>query len=160
MGIGGQCQALAALLPGRRPRIHCGPRGPSGWVRKISPPSVFDPRTHPVASHCTNYPIPAPRCEIIPLHILTFGENARVSSEWYLRWLTSSRQRVCSVFRVLAHTLWSDVFPWTQVIPQMLAFPFFSAAQHKMIAVASSDPTSVSITRFMSRQLSAGPVIA
>ena len=84
----------------------------------------------------------------------------------YVRWLTSSRPKVCSVFRVLAHTLGSVLF-WTQVIPQMLASPFFCAAQHRMMAMASSDPASVSITRFrarldwgtaMSRQLSTASV--
>jgi hypothetical protein len=36
-----------------------GPQGLSGWVRKISPPPEFDPRTvQPVANRCTVYPVP------------------------------------------------------------------------------------------------------
>jgi hypothetical protein len=38
-----------------------GPRALSGRVRKISPPPGFDPRTvQPVASHYTDWAIPAP----------------------------------------------------------------------------------------------------
>jgi hypothetical protein len=37
-----------------------GPQGQSGWLRKISPPPGFDPRTvQPVASRYTDYAIPA-----------------------------------------------------------------------------------------------------
>ena len=37
-----------------------GPQGRPGWVRKISPPPAFDPRTvRPVASRYTDYAIPA-----------------------------------------------------------------------------------------------------
>jgi len=55
----------AALPPGRRPCTHCiggwvGPQGRSGWVRKISPPPRFDPRTvQPVVSRYTDWAIPA-----------------------------------------------------------------------------------------------------
>ena len=55
MGLGGQSHAPAALPPGktRYPlyRRLGGPQGKSGWVRKISHPPGFDPRTvQPVAS--------------------------------------------------------------------------------------------------------------
>jgi len=54
-GVGGQRHAPAALPPGktRYPlyRRLSGPQGRSGEVRKISPPTGFDPRTvRPVAS--------------------------------------------------------------------------------------------------------------
>jgi hypothetical protein len=49
MGEGGQRDAPTALLPGKRPGIHCMggwvDRRPSGRVRKISPPQAFEPRT-------------------------------------------------------------------------------------------------------------------
>ena len=48
-GVGGQRHAPSALSPGktRKPlyRRLGGPQGRSGRVRKISPPSGFDPRT-------------------------------------------------------------------------------------------------------------------
>ena len=58
MGMCGQGHALADLSLGttRYPfysRFR-GPQGRSGWVRKISPPPEFDPRTvQPVASRYT-----------------------------------------------------------------------------------------------------------
>ena len=53
MGKGGQHYAPAALPPGKCPR-------PIWRVRKISPPPGFNPRTDkPVASHYTDYTIPA-----------------------------------------------------------------------------------------------------
>ena len=64
MGVGGQNHAPAALPPGktRYPlyRRLGGPQGRSGRLRKISPPPGFDPRTvQPVASHYTDWAIPA-----------------------------------------------------------------------------------------------------
>jgi hypothetical protein len=64
MGVGGQRHAPATLLPGmtRYPlyRRLGWPQGQSGWVLKISPPLGFDPLTvQPVASHYTDYTIPA-----------------------------------------------------------------------------------------------------
>ena len=58
MGVGGQGYAPAAFTPGktRYPlyRRLDGPQGRSGYVRQITPPSVFDPRTsQPVASRYT-----------------------------------------------------------------------------------------------------------
>ena len=64
MGVGGQRHAPAALPPGKTrypwyTRLD-GPQGRSGWLRKISPPPEFDPRTvQPVASRYTDYAIPA-----------------------------------------------------------------------------------------------------
>ena len=54
-GVGGQCQAPAALPPGKtRYPLYwrlSGPQGRSGWARKVSLPPGFDPRTvQPVAS--------------------------------------------------------------------------------------------------------------
>ena len=62
MGLGGQHQSPVALPPekSRYPlyRKLGGPQGRSGRVRKISPPSGFDPRTvHPVASRYTVWAI-------------------------------------------------------------------------------------------------------
>ena len=49
MGVGGQRHALATLPLGKTwyplYRRLVGPQGRSGWVRKISPPPGFDPRT-------------------------------------------------------------------------------------------------------------------
>jgi hypothetical protein len=61
--MGGQRHNPAALPPGkaRYPlyRRVGGPQGRSGRVRKISPPSGFDPlRVQPVASRYTDYAIP------------------------------------------------------------------------------------------------------
>ena len=53
MRVCGQLHSPAALPPGRRPGTHCmgGWVGRSGWLRKISPPPGFDPRTvQPIAS--------------------------------------------------------------------------------------------------------------
>jgi hypothetical protein len=55
MGVDGQLHALAALPPGMTRHPLCrslgGPQGRSEWVRKISSPPGFDPRTvQPVAS--------------------------------------------------------------------------------------------------------------
>jgi hypothetical protein len=60
MGVGGQCQAPAALPPGMaRYPLHRrlgGPHGRSGRVQKISPPPEFHSRTvHPLASRYTDY---------------------------------------------------------------------------------------------------------
>jgi hypothetical protein len=65
MGVGGQHHAPAAFTPGktRYPlyRRMGGPRSRSGYVRKISPPPGFDPRTfQPVASRYTDWAIAAP----------------------------------------------------------------------------------------------------
>jgi hypothetical protein len=64
MGVGGQLHAPAALPPGmtRYPlyRRLGRPQGRYERVRKISPPTGFDPRTfQPVASRYTGYAIPA-----------------------------------------------------------------------------------------------------
>jgi len=64
MGVGGQCHAPAAIPPGKTQyqlyRRLGGPQVWSGEVRKISPPSGFDPWTiQPVASHYTDCAIPA-----------------------------------------------------------------------------------------------------
>jgi len=50
MWVGGQHHAPAALPPGERPGNHLqetewAPRAGLVWVRKISPPPGFDPRT-------------------------------------------------------------------------------------------------------------------
>ena len=58
--MGGQCHTPAILLPGKiwyaLYRLLGGPQGQSGWVRKISPPTGFNPRTvQPVASRYNYY---------------------------------------------------------------------------------------------------------
>lgn len=61
MQVGGKRRAPAALLPGKGLRTHCR-EGCVGlrWVRKISPPPGFEPRTvQPVESRCTDYAIQA-----------------------------------------------------------------------------------------------------
>ena len=68
IGVGGQRHAPAALPPGKSRyslyRRLGGPQGRSGRMRKISPPPGFDPRTiQPVASHYTDWAIPAPECQ-------------------------------------------------------------------------------------------------
>jgi hypothetical protein len=54
MGMGGQCHAVAALLPGKTQnplyRSLGGPQGQYGWVQNISPPLGFDPRANPACS--------------------------------------------------------------------------------------------------------------
>jgi hypothetical protein len=62
--VGGQHHATAAVTPRmtRYPvyRRLGGPQGQSGRVRKISPPTGFDPRTvQPVASRYTDWAIPS-----------------------------------------------------------------------------------------------------
>ena len=62
MGVGGHVPAN--LPPGKRPGTHCrggcGPQDQSGQVHKISSPPGFDPQTiQTVASHYTDYAIPA-----------------------------------------------------------------------------------------------------
>ena len=64
MGVGGQRHAPAALPAGKTQyplyRRLDGPQSRSGWVRKISPPPGFDPRTvQPVASRYTDLAVPA-----------------------------------------------------------------------------------------------------
>jgi hypothetical protein len=64
MGVGGQRHA-PNVLPSGKTRYPLYRRlgvsqGRSGWVRKISPTSRFDPRTfQPVASRFTDWAIPA-----------------------------------------------------------------------------------------------------
>jgi hypothetical protein len=64
MGVGGKRHDPAALPPGqaRYPlyRKLGGPQGRSGRVQNILPLPGFDRRTvHPVASHHTDYTVPA-----------------------------------------------------------------------------------------------------
>ena len=76
IGVGGQRHAPGALLPGKRPVMHCtgrwiGPRDRSGHVWRISRPSKFDPRTvQSVASRYTDRAIPAPLVFIMHINIL------------------------------------------------------------------------------------------
>jgi hypothetical protein len=64
MGMGGQCQALATLSPGKTQyplyRRLGGLQGRSGQVQKISPSLGFNPQTvQPVDSHYTDSTIMA-----------------------------------------------------------------------------------------------------
>ena len=66
-GVGGQGHVPAALpsVNIRYPlyRRLGGPQGRSGWMRKISPPPGFDPRTvQPVASRDTDSAVTAHKC--------------------------------------------------------------------------------------------------
>ena len=86
MGMGGQCQVLAALPPrkNRHPlyRKLGGPQGHSGRVRKISPPPVLDPRiVQPVASRYTEWAIPAHHDEV-GIKLNWFLTSALVGDEW------------------------------------------------------------------------------
>ena len=74
MEVGGQRNAPAALPPLKTRyllyRRLGGPQDRYGWVRKTSPPQGFDPRTvQPVASHCTDWAIPAHTFKIMVLKI-------------------------------------------------------------------------------------------
>jgi len=60
-GVGGQLHTRPFYSPERAP-LRSGPRGRSGQVRKISPPTVFEPQTvQIVASRYTPHAIKAPR---------------------------------------------------------------------------------------------------
>ena len=81
MGEGGQHHAPATLPPGktRYPlyRRLGGPQGRSGRVRKISPPPEFDPRTiQPVASHYTDWAIPAADYVAVNINSFFFSLNS------------------------------------------------------------------------------------
>jgi hypothetical protein len=90
--MGGQSHASAALPPGKTRYPFYGrlggPQGRSGRVRKISPPPGFDPHiVQPVASHYTDWAIPAP--SIINIH-----NNKPTSRSRFLDKLT-----VCKPFK-------------------------------------------------------------
>jgi hypothetical protein len=65
MGVGGQLHAPSRFTPVKETRYSLykrlgGPQGRSERERKITPLPGFDPRTvQPVASHSTDYAIPA-----------------------------------------------------------------------------------------------------
>ena len=70
MGVGGQRHAPVDLPSGKTQlplyRRLVGPQRLSGQVRKISPPSRFDPRiAQPVASRYTDWTIPAPEIQFL-----------------------------------------------------------------------------------------------
>jgi hypothetical protein len=89
-GVGGQTHAPATLPPGmtRYPLYTKlgGPQGRSGRVRKIRPPLEFDPLTvQPVASHYTEYAIPAQICvcarvreRVLKMIHNTFGPSFKI----------------------------------------------------------------------------------
>ena len=81
--VGGQHHPPAALPPGKiRYQLYrrlCGPHGRSGRVRKISPPTGFDPRTvQPAASSYTDWAIPDPCNWIVTFFKSCFSR----SSSW------------------------------------------------------------------------------
>ena len=96
MGMGGQPHAPAALLPVkiRYPLYSMlgGYQSRYGQVRKISPPTGFDPRTvQPVASRYTDWAIPVPIFsikkiitkqvwEFVPA--IVFCENDEILRHW------------------------------------------------------------------------------
>jgi len=71
MGVGGQSQALGALLPEYKARYPLyrrlgGPQDRSGSIRKISPPAGFDPQiVQPVVSRYTDCAFPAHSCTLV-----------------------------------------------------------------------------------------------
>jgi len=80
MGVGGQRRAPAALTPGktRYPlyRRLGGPQDRSGWVRKISSPLGFDPRTvQPVASRYIDCAIPTRGVSVVEVLLLGMNET-------------------------------------------------------------------------------------
>jgi hypothetical protein len=77
MRVGGQLHAPAALPPRKRPGAHCI----GGWVRKISSPPGFDPRTvQPVASRYTDYAIPAHINSVVPKVIYITGKSCEIDT--------------------------------------------------------------------------------
>jgi hypothetical protein len=84
MGLGGQCQALAALPQGKTwyplyKRLG-GPQGWSGWVRKISPPPGFNPQTiQPKVSHYTDCAILAHNDFVLPSLLLKFKKISKMN---------------------------------------------------------------------------------
>jgi len=72
MGVGGQRDAPDTLPPGKTRYPLCrrlgGAQGPSGRVRKISPPTgIRSPHRLALASHYTDSAIPA------QFHLITYG---------------------------------------------------------------------------------------
>lgn len=64
MGVGDQCNIPVALCPENTQYLLykklCGSQGSSEWVRKILPPTGFDPwNVHSVVCRYTDYAIPA-----------------------------------------------------------------------------------------------------
>ena len=77
-GVGSQRQTPAALPPGKTGyplyRKVGGAQGQSGRVWKISPPPGFDPWTvQPVASHYTDWAIPAHEVHCTKVNIWTYS---------------------------------------------------------------------------------------
>jgi hypothetical protein len=75
--MGGKRHVTAALAPVKtRYPLYSrlgGPQGRSGRLWKISPPPGFDPRTvQPVASHYTDWAIPAHRIRTIGIQNLKY----------------------------------------------------------------------------------------
>jgi len=73
MVVGSQCHALAALPPGKMTLYKWmgGPLGQSGQMHKNLSPLGFDPQTvQSIASHHTNYAIPAPPSPPYRINIL------------------------------------------------------------------------------------------
>jgi hypothetical protein len=84
MGVGGQCHVPATLASGKTwyplYRRLGGPQGQSGWMQKISPPTVFDPQiVQPVVSRWTDWAIPA---HIVSYPFHKFQSSGILSSTW------------------------------------------------------------------------------
>jgi len=91
VGVGERHHGLAALLSGNSPSAHftggwVGPQHRSGRVKRISPPTVYDPRTvQPVASRYTDWAILAPLviipCCLSAISVLARDTRIRFSEE-------------------------------------------------------------------------------
>ena len=75
-GVGGQCHASAALPRGKTwyplYRRVCGPRGQSGWVRKISSSSrirSLDRPAHSESLYWLSYPSPLLSCCVYDIYL-------------------------------------------------------------------------------------------
>jgi hypothetical protein len=126
MGVGGQRHASTALPPRntRYPsyRLLGGPQDRSGRVRKISPPSSFDPRTvQPVASRYTDWATPDPA-----LMIRYFATTRRplglVGSTKTTRWRPRHEHATgIARYTIFDVKLWeqSTIVPltWQQLVP-------------------------------------------
>jgi hypothetical protein len=105
MGVGGRHHAPATLPPGktRYPlyRRLGGPQGRSGRVRKISPPSGFDPRTVQPTASCYTGP------RLILEHIkMGFRVFRREHVEW------SNVAQSCVFWRAVLNTVMNFRVPW------------------------------------------------
>ena len=112
MEVGSQSHAPSVLPPGKTTRypLHRrlgGPQGRSGWVRKISLPLGFDPRTvQPVASRYYNW--------TIPTHPLTRRDKtiANTQTVWIF-YLASDLKVIANKPLHIGRVIWYEDWPQT-----------------------------------------------